>query len=234
MSTRYRHNIVNIAMSTMLTMSTRYDKVLMSTQYRHDIVNIAMSTMWTMYTRYDRPPMTGYRCWHDIDTISSTSLCRRCKRGMTRYRCWHDIDTISSTSRCRWYRKNIVNWTYDTYMWTYTSPIFINVHIIHQYYLRFDDLRRRMYMLYMYNLDWNNIIKVELKITKARYELLKLYYRYEYTRPYMINRIWSLKQLWMVMLDFIYMFICFQRDSNLHHASPRLESQRLRPLGRAG
>ena len=26
---------------------------------------------------------------------------------------------------------------------------------------------------------------------------LKLYCRYEYTRPYMINRIWSLKQLWL-------------------------------------
>ena len=71
-----------------------------------------MSTMLTMSTTYDRPPMTEYRCWHDIDTISSTSLCRRCKRSMTRYRCWHDIDTISSTSRCRRYRKNIVNWTY--------------------------------------------------------------------------------------------------------------------------
>ena len=56
--------------------------------------------------------MTGYRCWHDIDTISTTSRCRRCKRGMTRYRCWHDIDTISSASQCRRYRKNIVNWTY--------------------------------------------------------------------------------------------------------------------------
>ena len=85
-------------------------------------------------TRYDRPPMTGYRCWHDIDTISSTSRCWRCKRGMTRYRCWHDIDTISSTPRCRRYRKNIVNWTYlrtyakslsyTTYicMITYVSP----------------------------------------------------------------------------------------------------------------
>ena len=53
------------------------------------------------------------------------------------------------------------------------------------------------------------------------------------------------------MLDFIYMGsadlfgtgggeknknenICFQRDSNPHHASPRQESQRLRPLGHAG
>ena len=42
----------------------------------------------------------------------STSLCRRCKQTMTGYRCWHDIDTISSKSRCRRYRKNIVNWTY--------------------------------------------------------------------------------------------------------------------------
>ena len=45
---------------------------------------------------------------HDIDTISSTSRCRRCelcKLGMTGYRCWQDIDTISSTSRCRRYRK---------------------------------------------------------------------------------------------------------------------------------
>ena len=53
------------------------------------------------------------------------------------------------------------------------------------------------------------------------------------------------------MLDFIYMGsvdlfgtgrerkilnenICFQRDSNPHHASPRQESQRLRPLGHEG
>ena len=46
--------------------------------------------------------MTGYRCWHDVDTISSTSRCRRCiqcKRGMTEYRYLHDVDTISSTSR---------------------------------------------------------------------------------------------------------------------------------------
>ena len=28
--------------------------------------------------------------------------------------------------------------------------------------------------------------------------------------------------------------ICFQRDSNPHHASPRQESQRLRPLGHDG
>ena len=26
---------------------------------------------------------------------------------------------------------------------------------------------------------------------------LKLYCRYEYTKPYMINRIWGLKQLWL-------------------------------------
>ena len=40
--------------------------------------------------------MTGYRCPHDIDTISSASRCRRCERckqGMTGYRCRHDIDT---------------------------------------------------------------------------------------------------------------------------------------------
>ena len=28
--------------------------------------------------------------------------------------------------------------------------------------------------------------------------------------------------------------ICLKRDSNLHHASPRQESQRLRPLGHEG
>ena len=28
--------------------------------------------------------------------------------------------------------------------------------------------------------------------------------------------------------------ICLQQDSNPHHASPRQESQRLRPLGHAG
>ena len=56
---------------------------------------------------------------------------------------------------------------------------------------------------------------------------------------------------WMVMLDFIYMgsavlfgtgrerkiqneIICFQRDSNPYHATPRHESQRLRPLDHAG
>ena len=52
----------------------------------------------------------------------------------------------------------------------------------------------------------------------------------------------------MVMLDFIYMGsadlfgkrniqnenICFQRDSNQRHATPRQESQRFRPLGHAG
>ena len=55
----------------------------------------------------------------------------------------------------------------------------------------------------------------------------------------------------MVMLDFIYIGsadlfgmgrerkiqnenIYFQRDSNPHHASPRQENQRLRPLGHAG
>ena len=31
------------------------------------------------------------------------------------------------------------------------------------------------------------------------YTILKLYCRYEYTRPYMINRIWSLKQLWLLV-----------------------------------
>ena len=40
--------------------------------------------------------MTGYRCWHDVDTISSTSRCRRCKRGMTGM-WWQgtDVDTMS-------------------------------------------------------------------------------------------------------------------------------------------
>ena len=55
---------------------------------------------------------------------------------------------------------------------------------------------------------------------------------------------------WMVMLDFIYMGsadlfgtgrerkiqnekMCFQWDSNTHHASPTQENQRLRPLGNA-
>ena len=102
----------------------------MSTRCRYDIVSIAMSTMWTMLTRYGRPPMTGYRCWHDIDTTSSTSRCRRCKRGMTSYRCWHDIDTISSTSRCRRYRKNIVNWTYLTSQWC----MFYNVRVLRLYF----------------------------------------------------------------------------------------------------
>ena len=46
--------------------------------------------------------MTGYRCRHDVDTISSTLRCRRCKRckrEMTGCRCLHDVDTISSISR---------------------------------------------------------------------------------------------------------------------------------------
>ena len=70
----------------------------------------------------------------------------------------------------------------------------------------------------------------------------------------MINRIWGLKQLRRQVngqFDFIcngsvdlYGIererkiqnenICLQRDSNPHHASPRQESQRPRPLGHAG
>ena len=39
------------------------------------------------------------------------------------------------------------------------------------------------------------IIVCTIRIVKQFY--LKLYCRYEYTRPYMINRIWGLKQLWL-------------------------------------
>ena len=83
---------------------------------------------------------------------------------------------------------------------------------------------------------------------------LKLYCRYEYTKPRMIHRIWGLKNydcMWMDVLDFICngtvdLFrtrrgrkiqnenICLQRDSNPHHASQLQESQRLWPLGCGG
>ena len=81
---------------------------------------------------------------------------------------------------------------------------------------------------------------------------LKLYCRYLYISPYMINRIWSLKQLWLQVNGHAWFHlhghrwpvrngegakiqnenICLQRDSNPHRASPRQES--LRPLGHAG
>ena len=70
---------------------------------------------------------------------------------------------------------------------------------------------------------------------------LKLYCRYEYTKPCMINRIWGLKQLymnsgeWTCLISFLTApltcserggsekiqnaNICVQRDSNPHHAS---------------
>ena len=83
---------------------------------------------------------------------------------------------------------------------------------------------------------------------------LKLYCTYGYTRPYMINRIWILKQLWLQVNGHAWFHlhwlrwpvrngegakiqnenICFQRDSNPHYASPRQESQYLRPLGHSG
>ena len=86
------------------------------------------------------------------------------------------------------------------------------------------------------------------------YKALKLYCGNEYTKLCIINCIWGLNNYdfrWMVMLDFICngsldLFgtmrerkiqnqnICLQRDSNPHHASPRQESQRLRPLGHDG
>ena len=104
------------------------DRVPMLTRCRYDIVQHRdaddvndVNEVWqgtdvdTMSIRYRstsrcrrckrcKRGMTGYRCWHDVDTISSTSRCRRCqrcKRGMTGYWCLHDVDTISSTSRCQ-------------------------------------------------------------------------------------------------------------------------------------
>ena len=73
---------------------------------------------------------------------------------------------------------------------------------------------------------------------------LKLYCRYLYTRPCMINHIWGLKQLWLQVNGHAWFHlqrlrwpvrngrerkiqnenICLQRDSNPHPASPRQES----------
>ena len=73
---------------------------------------------------------------------------------------------------------------------------------------------------------------------------LKLYCRYLYTRPCMINHIWGLKQLWLQLNGHAFFIcngsvdlfgtgrerkiqnenICLQRDSNPHPASPRQES----------
>ena len=84
--------------------------------------------------------------------------------------------------------------------------------------------------------------------------LVKLYYGYKYTEPCMINHIWGLKQLWLQVNGHAWFHfqllcwivrngeerkiqnenICLQRDSNPHHASPRQESKRLRPLGHEG
>ena len=72
---------------------------------------------------------------------------------------------------------------------------------------------------------------------------LKLYCRYLYTRPCMINHIWGLKQLWLQVNGHAWFHlqrlrwpvrngegakiqnenICLQRDSNPHPASPRQE-----------
>ena len=75
---------------------------------------------------------------------------------------------------------------------------------------------------------------------------LKLYCKYLYTRPCMINHIWGLKQLWLQVNGHAWFHllcngsvdlfgtgrerkiqnenICLQRDSNPHPASPRQES----------
>ena len=83
---------------------------------------------------------------------------------------------------------------------------------------------------------------------------LKLYYRYKYPKPCMINRIGGLKQIWLQVNGQAWFYlqricwpvrngegaknwkwkICLQRDSNPHNASPRQESERLRPLGHKG
>ena len=46
--------------------------------------------------------------------------------------------------------------------------------------------------------NWHSISTSKTSaLTQCNIMLLKLYCRYLYTRPYMINRIWSLKQLWL-------------------------------------
>ena len=83
---------------------------------------------------------------------------------------------------------------------------------------------------------------------------LKLYCRYLYTRPCMINHIWGLKQLWLKVNGHAWFHLQRLRwpvrnwegaknskwkymspaGFELHPASPRQESQRLRPLGHEG
>ena len=89
---------------------------------------------------------------------------------------------------------------------------------------------------------------------KVKRRYLKLYCGHKYTKSCMINRIWGLKQLWLQVNDHAWFHlhrstelfgtererkiqnenICLQRDWNPHHACPRQESQRLRPLGHEG
>ena len=55
-----------------------------------------------------------------------------------------------------------------------------------------------MYLQIEHLMDYQSKFRGMFKIFELQklYSLiLKLYCRYEYTRPYMINRIWSLKQL---------------------------------------
>ena len=96
-------------------------------------------------------------------------------------------------------------------------------------------------------------VSIVVEVFSLKY-ILKLYCRYLYTRPCMINHIWGLKQLWLQVNGHAWFHLqrlrwpvrngegaknskwklCLQRDSNPHPASPRQESQRLRPLGHEG
>ena len=89
---------------------------------------------------------------------------------------------------------------------------------------------------------WKRGVGVSTGVPKGL--MLKLYCRYLYTRPCMINHIWGLKQLWLQVNGHAWFHlqrlrwpvrngegaknskwnICLQRDSNPHPASPRQES----------
>ena len=104
---------------------------------------------------------------------------------------------------------------------------------------------------------FNNVQKQKILLggLQSNSRTLKLYCRYEYTKPCMINHIWGLEQLWLQVNGHAWFHLqrlCWpvlngegaknskwnymspQRDSNPHHASPRQESRRLRPLSHEG
>ena len=68
------------------------------------------------------------------------------------------------------------------------------VSFFHEYILVF----KRLWPRYT-SIDWsqNTGHRICSRPLKQWCHMLKLYCRYEYIRPYMINRIWSLKQLWL-------------------------------------